>query len=90
MRESVEHEQLELAFAPRTADELLSRLADYGLRGITSLRLTRNRATMASYRGSALRIHRAFLNAPADVLRAITTFVSGRTRAERAAARKIL
>jgi hypothetical protein len=88
MRESVE--QLELAFAPRSSDELLSCLADYGLSGITSLRLTRNRATMVSYRGSALRVHRAFLNAPSDVLRAIATFVSGRTRVERAAARRVL
>jgi hypothetical protein len=87
MRESVE--QLELAFAPRSSEELLSCLADYGLRGITSLRLTRNRATMVSYRGGALRVHRAFLNAPSDVLQAIATFVSGRTRAERAAARRL-
>jgi hypothetical protein len=90
VRESIAQEQLELAFAPRTPDELLSRLADYGLRGITALRLTRNRATMVSYRGSALRVHRAFLNAPSDVLRAVATFVSGRTRAERAAARSVL
>jgi hypothetical protein len=83
-------DQLELVFGLRTADELLQRLRAYGLRDITSLRLTRNRATMVSYRGSALRVHRAFLNAPSDVLHAIATFVSGRTRAERAAARRLL
>jgi SprT-like family len=82
--------QLELAFAPRTAEELLAQLTQYGLRGITTLRLTRNRAVMVSYRGGALRVHRAFLDAPPDVLRAVATFVSGRTRAERAKARKIL
>jgi hypothetical protein len=62
----------------------------HGLRGMTTLRLTRNRAVMVSYRGSALRIHRAFLDAPTDVLRAVATFVSGRTRAERAVARRIV
>ena len=82
--------QLELAFTPRTADELLAQLTQYGLVGITTLRLTRNRTVMVSYRGGALRIHRAFLNAPPETLRAVATFVSGRTRAERAAARRIL
>jgi SprT-like family len=83
-------EQLELAFAPRTADELLGRLRGYGLTGITSLRLTRNRAVMVSFRGAMLRVHRAFLDASPEVLRAVATFVSGRTRAERARARTIL
>jgi hypothetical protein len=83
-------DQLELVFGLRTAEEMLQRLRAYGLRDITSLRLTRNRATMVSYRGSALRVHRAFLNAPSDVLRAIAIFVSGRTRAERVAARRLL
>ena len=83
-------EQLELVFAPRTADELLGRLRGYGLTGITALRLTRNRAVMVSFRGTAMRLHRAFLDAPPDVLRAIARFVSGRTRAERRAARKVL
>lgn len=88
MRSSVE--QLELVFAPRTADEMFAQLGQYGLRGITTLRLTRNRAVMVSYRGGAMRIHRAFLSAPPDVLRAVATFVSGRTRAERVTARKVL
>jgi hypothetical protein len=88
MRSAIE--QLELAFAPRTADELLSQLIAHGLRGITTIRLTRNRAVMVSYRSGALRVHRAFLNAPPDVLRAIAAFVSGRTRAERAKARRVL
>jgi hypothetical protein len=82
--------QLELPFTPRTAEELLTQLTQYGLRGITTVRLTHNRAVMVSYRGGALRIHRGFLDAPPDVLRAVVTFVSGRTRAERAAARRVL
>ena len=82
--------QLELVFAPRTGDELLGLLTMHGLRGMTTLCLTRNRAVMVSYRGSGLRVHRAFLNAPPEVLRAVATFVSGRTRAERAAARRIV
>jgi hypothetical protein len=82
--------QLELVFAPRTGDELLTALTRCGLRGITTVRLTRNRAVMVSYRGGALRVHRAFLDAPAEVLRAVATFVCGRTRAERAAARRVV
>ena len=73
-----------------SVDQLLTQLTECGLRGITSLRLTRNRAVMVSYRNGALRVHRAFLDAPADVLRAVATFVSGRTRAERTAARKVV
>jgi hypothetical protein len=83
-------EQLELAFAPRSAEELLQRLRSYGLKDITTLRLTRNRTVMVSFRGGTLRVHRAFLTAPPDVLRAITAFVSGRTRVERVAARRML
>lgn len=85
-----EIEQFELPFAPRTAEDLLAELTRYGLRGITTIRLTRNRAVMVSYRGGALRIHRAFLHAPNDVLRAVAMFVCGRTRLERAKARKVL
>lgn len=93
MRESLAHQdraQLELPFAPRTPDELLAQLTRLGLRGITALRLTRNRTVMVSYRNGSLRVHRAFLTAPSDVLQAVATFVSGRTRAERAAARRVL
>jgi SprT-like family len=45
---------------------------------------------MVSYRAAVLRVHRAFLTAPTEVLAAIATFVSGRTRAERVAARRVL
>ena len=84
--------QLSLPFleerSPRTADELLSRLRSFGLKRADRIRLTRNRSVMVSYRAGALRLHRAFLDAPPDVLRAVATFVDGRTRAQRAAARR--
>jgi hypothetical protein len=43
---------------------------------------------MVSYRGTELRIHEAYLAAPAAVLIAIVNFVEGRTRAERRAAQR--
>ncbi|HWZ58273.1 MAG TPA: hypothetical protein VNW46_04780, partial [Gemmatimonadaceae bacterium] len=70
--------QLALPFtdtAPRTAEELLARLRALGLRRTERLRLTRNRTVMVSYRAGELRVHRAFLEAPTDVLRAVATFV---------------
>jgi SprT-like family len=81
----------ERAASTRREAELLERLRSYGLsKDITTLRLTRNRTVMVSFRGSTLRVHRAFLVAPHHVLRAVATFVSGRTRAERVAARPVL
>jgi len=78
------------AAPPRTADELLVRLRGLGLKRTDRLRLTRNRTVMVSYRAGELRVHRAFLDAPTDVLRAVATFVDGRTRVQRAAARQVL
>jgi hypothetical protein len=75
---------------PRTAEELLERLRGYGLREIGTLKLTRNRTVMVSCRGREMRVHRAFLDAPAPVLQAVATFVSGRTRGERVRARRTL
>ena len=66
--------------APRTSEELLARLKTFGLKRTDRLRLTRNRTVMVSYRAGELRVHRAFLEAPPDVLRAVATFVDGRTR----------
>jgi hypothetical protein len=80
----------EAAPPPRTADELLSRLKTLGLARTDRLRLTRNRAVMVSYRAGELRIHRAFLEAPTDVLRAVVTFMEGRQKTRRAAARQVL
>jgi SprT-like family protein len=80
----------EAAEKPRTSDDLLARLKDLGLKRTDRVRLTRNRTVMVSYRAGELRVHRAFLDAPTEVLRAVATFVDGRTRAQRAAARQIL
>jgi hypothetical protein len=45
---------------------------------------------MVSFRGGELRIHEGYLSAPPDVLRAVVTFVNGRTRAERTRAREVI
>lgn len=84
--------QLQLDFdgPPRTAEELLARLNALGLRGITRLRLTQNRAVMVSFSGKVLRVHQAYLHAPTEVLRAIVRFVAGRTRAERRIAQRTI
>ena len=85
--------QCELSFdtpAPRTADELLTRLRGLGLGRIARIRLTRNRNVMVSFGGGELRVHEGYLDAPESVLRAIVAFVEGRTRAERRAAQRII
>ncbi|MDB4884164.1 MAG: protein of unknown function SprT [Gemmatimonadetes bacterium] len=85
--------QLELGFgtaAPRDADELLARLRLLGLTRIKRCRLTRNRNVMVSFGAGDLRVHEGYLNAPEPVLRAIVTFVEGRTRAERRAAQRVI
>jgi hypothetical protein len=41
---------LEFDAPPRNADQLLHRLRVYGLKGITKVRLTSNRAVMVSFR----------------------------------------
>ncbi|HEX6534505.1 MAG TPA: SprT-like domain-containing protein [Gemmatimonadaceae bacterium] len=82
--------QLELESKPRDAEQFMLRLRSYGLKGITRCRLTQNRAVMVSFSGKALRVHQAYLEAPPEVLRAIVVFVSGRTRAERRAAQRII
>jgi hypothetical protein len=81
---------LEFDTPPRNADELLHRLRVYGLKGITKLRLTSNRAVMVSFSGTELRINKGYLDAPEDVLRAIVHFVQGRTRADRREAQKTI
>ena len=45
---------------------------------------------MVSYRGTELRVHRGYVEAPADVLRAIVDFVEAPNRRTRAAARRVL
>ena len=73
---------------PRDADELLTRLRELGLRRIGRCRLTRNRNVMVSFRGTELRVHEGYLEAPLEVHVAIVRFIEGRTRAERGAARR--
>jgi hypothetical protein len=80
----------ELSSAPRTSAEMLRRLEGLGLRGVTDCRLTRNRTVMVSFAGGELRVHEGFLDAPEEVHRAIVTFVSGRRRSERLAARRLI
>jgi len=93
MRGGHDPAQLELAVAPpapRTAEELLARLGQLGLRGIHRCTLTRNRTIMVSFGSGEIRVHEAYLDAPEPVLRAIVTFVQGRTRAERRAAQQTI
>ena len=73
-----------------TAEELLDRLRMLGLRGIARCVLTENRTVMVSFTGTELRVHRGYLDAPPEVLQAIARFVSGRTRAERRDAQRII
>jgi len=80
----------ELAPPPRSAIELFGRLRALGLKGFDRCRLTRNRTVMVSFSGRELRVHEAFLTAPPEVLGSIVTFACGRTRAHRAAARRVI
>jgi hypothetical protein len=83
--------QLTLVFdPPRNADELLQRFRELGMTRMSRVRLTRNRNVMVSFRDAELRVHRGFLDAPDDVLKAIVVFVEGRARAERQRAKRRL
>ena len=82
--------QLEFDSPPRNVEQLLARLRSYGLKGIARCRLTQNRAVMVSFSGKELRIHRAYLGAPSEVLQAIVRFVCGRTRKERREAQRVI
>ena len=70
--------------------EFLSRLRSLGLRRVTSCRLTSNRRVMVSFRGSELRVHCGYVEAPVEVLRAIVDFVEARRREARVRAKRIL
>ncbi|MEO5818242.1 MAG: SprT-like domain-containing protein [Gemmatimonadaceae bacterium] len=85
--------QIELTLqsvAPVDADELLARLRALGLKRISRVQLTRNRNVMVSFGGGVMRVHEGYLAAPDPVLRAIVSFVEGRTRADRRAAQRII
>jgi hypothetical protein len=75
---------------PRNAEELRARLQRMGLGRQYRVRLTSNRTVVVSYSGGELRIHNSFLEAGEDVWRAIITFVHGRTRVVRNAARRTI
>jgi predicted SprT family Zn-dependent metalloprotease len=88
--------QLELALPSREAAPaapadpaaaFLERLRALGLRRIERCTLTNNRATMVSYSGPALRVHRAFVDASPEMLRAVVGFVNGRGAVRREARR---
>lgn len=80
---------LSLDAQPANEAELLVRLHDLGLpQRYGSVRLTKNRTVMVSFGANELRVHEGYLAAPRDVHAAIVTFVSGRNRAERRAARE--
>ena len=69
---------------------MFERLRSLGLSRVMSLRLTGNRRVMVSFKGDQLRVHRGYLDAPEEVLRAIVQFVEARNRRIRAAARHTL
>jgi len=81
---------IDFASAPRTAPELLARLNALGLRGVRAIALTRNRSVMVSVNEGTLRVHRAYLDAPEAVHRAMVRFLVSPRRAERLAARRAL
>ncbi|HEY7393647.1 MAG TPA: SprT-like domain-containing protein [Gemmatimonadaceae bacterium] len=80
--------ELDALPCPRNADELLARLQSLGLTRIARCRLTKNRNVMVSFRGVELRVHEGYLSASPDVHQAIVTFVEGRTRKDREAAKR--
>ena len=75
---------------PTNADELRARLQRLGLGSQYRVRLTSNRTVVVSYSGGELRIHNSFLEADEEVWKAIITFVHGRTRVARNAARRMI
>jgi hypothetical protein len=76
--------------APSNAEELRARLQRLGLGSQYRVRLTSNRTVVVSYSGGELRIHNSFLQADEEVWKAIITFVHGRTRVARNAARRAI
>lgn len=72
------------------SSDFLDRLKALGLSRITSCRLTGNRRVMVSFKGTELRVHRGYVDAPPDVLQAIVHFVEARNRGVRHRARQAL
>src|SRR6266567_2078325 len=86
------HEQLslELSNRPRNADELCEQLRRLGLDRRYRCRLTSNRTVFVSFSDHELRLHRGYLDAPEDTLRAIVSFVQTKSRASRSEAKREL
>jgi len=81
---------LELSNRPRNADELCEHLRRLGLDRRYRCRLTSNRTVFVSYSDHELRLHRGYLDAPEETLRAIVGFVHTKSRSGRKAARREL
>jgi hypothetical protein len=67
-----------------------ARLAAAGLGEQWRITITDNRQTMVSFRDSAVRVHRVYLDAPDHVIEAIARFVLTRRRDVRRAASRII
>ena len=87
-----EHEQLslDLETRPRNGDELCEKLYRLGLDRRYRCKLTSNRTVFVSYHHDELRLHRGYLDAPDQTLRAIVVFVQAKRRSLRSAARREL
>lgn len=81
---------LEVEPPPQTSDDLRRVLVRHGLDRRYGVRLTQNRTVVVSFTSDEVRVHRGFLEAPEDVLRAVVNFVQAKTRRKRADARREL
>ena len=81
---------LELEPTPKTGEDLRRILIRLGLDPRFCIRLTQNRTVVVSFTATEVRIHRGFLEAPEEVLRAVVDFVQARTRRKRVDARRKL
>ncbi len=81
--------QIELPLAQSPA-AFRARLTAAGLGPEWDVVTTDNRATMVSFRGNTVRVHRAYLDAPEPVIHAIVRFVSAKRRDVRREASRVI
>jgi hypothetical protein len=81
--------QIELPLTQGPAS-LKARLVAAGLEPEWKVAVTDNRTTMVSFRGQSLRVHRAYVDAPDHVIRAIVRFVTSRRRYVRREASRVI
>jgi len=81
---------LELEPPPTSSEDLKRVLVRLGLDRHYEVRLTQNRTVVVSFTSTEIRVHRGFLDAPEETLRAIVEFVTAKTRRKRAVARRQL